>query len=305
MLGVATAAKLNPNSEMSHRLDQIEALNAPAIRTSINWRTCEPVAGSGDFVWTKSDTLLGGIGERGIKVCLTLQGRLDGHALDPDQVTGYGAFVRAAAERYHDPALILGYENQNEVMLGTKYDTNPTPERYVPMQRVFYEACKASSDLPVGTSAIIGNINWLAECYAAGIKGTFDFATFHPYTCHGTPSMSPSESMHAQRGGWWAMQHVGHQTMRDNGEGHKTIWATEFGSNAGGGREDRGEKVQAADLADAAHRFANNPHLEHLFWFDGWDTLPQTKDQGDWMGLYRADGTEKLAAQTFRDLVAA
>lgn len=292
MLAIATGAKLAPNAEMGHRLDQLVALGTPAVRTSIGWAQCEPQPGQ--FQWTKADTLLDAIAGRGLKVCLLLQGRMDGHALDPDHIAGYATFVRAATDRYHDPALVLGYENQNEIMLGTKYDTNPTPARYVPLQQAFYEACKTSSDLPVGTSARIGNAGWLAACYKAGIKDHFDFATEHPYT----RPLSPTESMQQRHGGWWAM-HLDRQAMVANGDSHKTIWATEYGSNTGG-TQARTEQQQSDDLEDAAHRFATNPHLEHLFWFDGWDTSPQSQDQGDWMGLYDAQGNEKPACATFR-----
>lgn len=300
MLGIALGAKLNANAEMPHRLDQIVGAEAPAVRFSISQKQCEPVPGSGEFVFDKTDALLTAVRARGLHVCLTLQGLLDGHALDPDHIASYAKFVTAATKRYDDPTLILGFENQNEVMLGHKYDTNPTPARYVPLQRAFYGACKASSPLPVGTSAIIGNKNWLEYCYDAGIKGYFDWVAYHPYTCHGEPPMSPTESLHAEQSGWWGM-HLARVSMKENGDGSKKIWATEYGSPTGG-RNPRSEAQQAADLTDAAHRFAKNAALEHLFWFDGWDTAPQTSDPGDWMGLYRADGTEKLSVATFRSL---
>jgi endo-1,4-beta-mannosidase len=296
-LGLATGAKLAPNAELAHRLDQIVSVGAPIIRTSIGWAQCEPQPGV--FDWKRSDLLLAAIRGRGLRVCLLLQGRMDGHALDPDQVAGFGKFCAAAAERYHDPTLILGYENQNEIMLGTKYDTHPTAERYVPLQRVFYEACKPWGP-PVGTSARIGNQGWMEKCYAAGIKGFFDFCTEHPYT----KPLSPSESMRQQRGGWWAM-HLDRQAMIANGDGDKPIWATEYGSPTGGrSSEARTERQQASDLADAANRFAKRDFLEHLFWFDAFDVAPQTSKPGDWCGLIRADGSPKRAAQTFRDLVA-
>lgn len=298
MLGVAPGARLNAHT-LDADLDHLAALNAAAIR----WYPSRAHTEGGD--WSFPDRVVDGCEARDLGICLGVQAVLNGRALDPAHVPTTATYAATMARRYVARKPTMGFEGPNELMLGRntahpKYDPDPTPARYLPLQRAMYDAIKGvDAGVLVGTGSIIGQADWLDGLYvAAGADRPWDFVAYHPYD----KPESPTEDVRSGHGGWPAMLDSRH-VMRAHGDAHKATWATEWGTNTGG-RDAVTEQVQAADLIDAVHRWRRHPWAGPLFVFCGWDADQATNDPGDWMGLLRADRSEKLAAATFRQLAA-
>lgn len=296
MLGIAPGARLNANADLDRDLDRIKGLGAHAIRWYANWPGIEPEMGSGEFNWREPDLVIAGCADRELDVCLGISSRADGHLFDPDHVAAIGPFAAAVAARYQPSGVVIGYEGPNEAF-APDVDTDPSGTRYTACQKSIYAAIKnaVGPAALVGTGGIIGSAQHLIDLYAAGCKPFFDFLAWHPYT---RPA-SPTESVRSGHGGWAAMLDARH-VMARAGDGHKQIWVTEYGSNTGG-HEALSEQVQATDLRDAVSRFRRHPWAGPFFCFCAQDAeAPKTK--GDFMGLLHDDGTEKIAAATFRAL---
>lgn len=298
MLGIATGAKLNANASLDHDLDLIAKSGAHAIRWYIDWNGVEPSMGTTNRVWTEPDAVVAGLHARNVDVLLGISSRADGHLLDADHVAAIGPFAAACAQRFGTLSNVLGFEGPNEVMLATKQDTNPTPERYTAMQRELYGAIKSvDAGALVGTGGIIGSEKFLQGLYDAGCRPWFDFVAWHPYT----RPLSPTQSMKAGHGGFPAM-FAARDIMVAAGDTAKQIWVTEYGAGSTG-RDARGDDGQVHDLLDAYHRFSKHSWAGPFFWFCGWDDRTDpTQKPGDSMGLYRADDSEKPVLQTFRAL---
>lgn len=299
MLGIATGARLTAKT-LDADLDDLKALEAHAIRWYPEWARVEPDEGSGNYDWSFPDRVVDGCTSRDLAICLGVQARLDGKALDASHLHPFGRYAGALATRYAGRG-IIGWEGPNEIMVGRnkphpKYDPNPTAVRYLPFQQAMHDAIKAADPTAlVGTGSIIGEADWLTDLYAAGAAPYFDFIAYHPYT----RPLSIQEAMHAGHGGWPAMLDA-RQVAVANGDAHKQFWITEDGWNTGG-REPASEAEQAVYLADAFRRHARRAFFGPMFVFCGWDADdPTSTDPGDHMGLLRADRTEKPAAVAFR-----
>lgn len=300
MLGIAPGARLGVNKNLGRDLDQLKALGCPAIRWTLPWLDTERVMGSGDFDWTHGDAMLAALAEREMEWCLTIGTRADGNLFAPDHVAAIGPFAAATAARYFPSGTVIGFEGPNESNL-EKASKNQTPAEYVACQRAIFEGIRnaVGPAALVGNGGIIGSSKELVALYAAGLKTVVDMVIWHPYT----HPLSPTQSMQQQTRGWWAM-HEARQVMVANGDAHKQIWITEYGTNTDG-REPSPEAVQASDLTDAVTRFRRHTWTGPMFVFCGVDNSPMTTDPGDSMGLLRADGTEKPAAAVYRELVTA
>lgn len=298
MLGIATGARLAFKT-IDRDLDDLHRLGAQAIRWYPNRGRIE----GGD--WAFADAVVDGCEARGMGVLLGVAATLDGRAMDPAHAQPLGAYAGGLATRYAARTPTLGFEGPNELMLGRnsrhpKYDPDPTPARYLVLQRAMFEAIKTvDAGVLVGLGSIIGAPDWLDGLYKVGAKPFFDFVPYHPYD---RPE-SPTEDVRSGHGGWPAMLDS-RKVMRANGDAHKQTWVTEFGTNTGG-RGAVSETLQAKDLSDALHRWRRHPWAGPFFNFCGWDADDAGDDPGDWMGLLRADRTEKPAAATFRAFAAA
>lgn len=296
MLGIATGARLSPKT-LTRDLDALKSLEADAIRWYPNRPRIED-----DDDWSFADAVLDGCEARGLGICIGVAAVLDGKSLDDAHVPTTASYAASLARRYATRKPTLGFEGPNELMIGRhtahpKYDPDPTPARYLPMQRAMYDAIKSvDAGSLVGLGSIIGQADWLEGLYTVGAKPWFDFVPYHPYD---RPE-SPTQDMQSGHGGWPAMIDS-RAVMRENGDAHKPTWVTEFGTNTGG-RGAVTEAVQARDLSDAVKRFRKHPWAGPFFVFCGWDADDPTDKPGDTMGLLRADRTEKAAATTFRAL---
>lgn len=302
MLGIATGARLTAKT-LESDLDRIKSLDADAVRWYPVWSAVEqPLGAARD--WTYPDRVVDACRARGLEIVLGISATRDGarNACDPALIAPRANYAAEMTQRYFSSGVVLGIEGPNEVMLGRhtaqpKYDPDPSPARYLPVQRAFFESIKAvEPTVLVGLCSIIGQADWLQGLYDLGAKPFFDFVPYHPYT----RPLSPTEAIRSGHGGFPAMYDA-RAVMVASRDAHKQVWVTEFGTNTGG-RGAVSEDVQAHDLTDAVKRFRKHAWAGPFFTFCGWDADNPTNDPGDWMGLLRTDRTEKLAATTFRGL---
>jgi hypothetical protein len=114
---------------------------------------------------------------------------------------------------------------------------------------------------------------WLKAMYDAGAGGHFDIISTHPY--QGIADEVPEAP---DNGTKWRLSHVPavHRLMKNNGDGDKPIWFTEFGwsnhaNSFGLGNWEQGVTAeQQADYFVRAIKFigANYPYVKKIFWYN-------------------------------------
>jgi polysaccharide biosynthesis protein PslG len=148
----------------------------------------------------------------------------------------------------------------------------------------------------------------------------FDGVSYHPYSTPHLPC-APSKSIcafdpnptmkdnYGMRNGWDRMLNA-RRVMVAFGDASKKIWITEFG---GPTKAQRGtpkalsEGEQANLLAAGFQRASQYSWVSEICWFTYSDRggNPQADPAGGWMGLIRANGTNKPAFSTYQRLARA
>lgn len=178
---------------------------------------------------------------------------------------------------------------------------------YTAIKAVSQDALVAAGDIAqygyydfVGTAGQdMHEINYLEAMYAWGAGGYFDILAVHPYMGNEEP---PHRSGGDQWSGWLAMYALPlNNSMRHimvkNGDGHKKIWATEFGYNLGGGSPVT-EVQQASFLTTAYDLWRKHPWAGPMFWYNHRDA------GGITFGLMELTTRRKRAAfYTYQDSV--
>jgi hypothetical protein len=209
----------------------------------------------------------------------------------------YAHFVATFAQRYA-PHGVTVYELGNEPN-HVRQGNQPDAATYARLLCATHTAVKAvvpnSTVLTGGlggTKSGAGGVSgpaFVRSLYANGAKGCFDGISYHPYTY---PQVAPDNGTR----GWTGMLMV-RQTMVANGDSAKKIWATEYGAPTNGpsSRHFTSEAAQANILTTAYRLFDSYSWAGALCWFDYKDNGTDAKDQGDWFGLRRANGSPKPA----------
>lgn len=277
-------------AELARELDGYSALGAGWMRFDVKWSVVERSRGS--FDWTNYDRVIGAANARGLKVVANLAytpdwARPAGATDDkyaPSDAADYARFARAAVARYA-PLGVKHFEIWNEPNIVVFWKPAPDPARYTALLRQAYAAMKqvdssitvlAGAFSPAGgyhdpacngqPSRDINAIDFLERMYASGAAGSFDALAHHPYSGSAEPSGT-------HRCNAWN-QMVGtspslRSVMVANGDAGKTIWATEFGSEA----DKLGEQAQAAQIDDAMRLWRTYPWAGQLMVFAYKQTL--------------------------------
>ncbi len=199
----------------------------------VQWRHCNPQPGV--FRWFDEEIL--DLHKRGYMILGTLvrtpkwagrkpeggSGRTPYTAYVPKQMAWYGEFVRRAAERYR--GVVDCWEMWNEPY-GRGFWAG-TPEEYVELERVGYQAAKAANPAckVVGLCVYPGYRKWVERVAAAGGFKWLDIVSFHVYLSPGLVAVSP------ERGSSRLEEFVGYlrQVARRHGRGGVRIWDSEGG----------------------------------------------------------------------------
>jgi hypothetical protein len=230
--------------DQARELDGMVAMGAKWLRFDIPWTVVEQTRGVYD--WKVEDTVVSAARARGLNVLLMI-GYTPAWArssecpaddkCEPANVADYARFAEATV-RHYAPMGVSAYELWNEPNLGGVFwKPKANPVKYVSMVRAAYPLMKAvdpSATILVGSMAPapddgvnMSSTQFLKAAYAAGLHGTFDALSNHPY--YGPMNIATFKD-------WSAWMQMTMNTrygpaLRDqmvaNGDGDKKIWATE------------------------------------------------------------------------------
>jgi ribosomal protein L24E len=296
-------------------LDKLAAANVRWVRIDIGWAAWEE-AGKGQVSQWQADLLdrvVAAAEARNIDVLGTLwrtpawaNGGKD-TATPPTDLNEYARFAKYIAERYR--GRIAAWEVWNEPNMDDFW-AGADPVKYAAMARAAYPAFKAGDP---NAKVVIGSVSqndtaWLARMYDAGVQGSYDVLSTHPYQ---GPSDAPPEVL--DNGNFWIMDHVGavRSLMVARGDSAKSIWATEFGwsSHANTGSEPSwskgvSESAQADYLVRSLNWFASrHPYVTNMFWYNERNKTTGNAHQ-DNFGILRNDLSAKPAYNALKSMLA-
>ncbi len=253
-LGVNVALTDLDQTQLNARLDLLQARGVRVVRQAVRWADIEPERGA--FDWAATDRLIDAAARRGIAVLPVLwttpawargpSGSAQFPAIDsapPADPADFAAFAGAFAARYDRAkpgAVIHAYQIWDEPNLSSAWGNalvNPTA--YLQLVRAAREQIQQ-----VNPSAVIvlgalaptteqNNVNlapqtYLLKLYQLGGHEAFDVVAAKPYGFD-----NPPEDRRVDPG----VLNFSHliltrEVMQAHGDGHKAIWATQFGWNA-------------------------------------------------------------------------
>jgi hypothetical protein len=295
--------------------DQMNTVGVAWIRADFEWSGIERTRGS--FTWSKTDVAVGQATAHGIHVLATLdytpswarRNQTSDH-YPPDDPDDYAAFARATVLRYKDR--VHYWEIWNEPNYWRFWLPKPDVGAYVTLLRKAYAAIKSvdpsatvmTGGLTVGSRSNLPT-TFLRRMYdknGGTSAGLFDAVAWHPYCRSRNPTTST-----ARWCAWYQMNGArpsGRSVMVAHGDTAKSIWPTEYGVCTGGtGKFATSQTKQAAYMKVAYDQAGKLAYLGPLFWYSWQDsTSDQTQSALDFCGLTTADGTKKIAWDTYRRL---
>ena len=197
------------------------------------------------------------------------------------------------------PDGVQTYEVLNEI------NRQISAEAYVPLLKTCYNAIKssdpASTVLSSGLSDATGNeapVMYLRAMYAAGAKSYFDAVAVHPYSFGWVNVANESAPMYPASWNTFYELPTVYQVMKDNGDGSKKIWLTEYGcptGTEGGYQNPHGrawctDASLATDITQAYNQANTWSWIGNLFIYN-WQDASSGGD-GDF-GLYYSNGSPK------------
>ena len=291
-------------------LGLLKAAGVGTIRILLPWAGAEPADDT--FDWAAVDRMVNSANAHGIKVLATVNTTPDWAAVPgqqiytaaPADIAAYGDFVSAVATRYQGK--IADYEIWNEPNYEGFWEPAPDAAAYTALLKIAYNAIKAAdpdatviggsvaavAEVPGGPA--INPVTYLSQMYAAGAAGYFDALAFHPYLYS-----KPFSAQQGHAGVPFTQAQQLYEVMVANGDGHKKIWATEYGQPASEG----GEAVQAAYVGDFLRAWRSlefaGPAFIHTIADYGHDFPDQAT-----MGLFREDWTPKPVVAVVTQVIA-
>lgn len=288
-------------------LDMLAASGATEVRIDVSWAMLQPVGrDSYDLRWGVPfiDRVVKMARARGLDPLLTLwltpawANGGKGERVLPTDPRDYARAAAWAAARWADD--VKAWEVWNEPN-EPSYMVGADPVAYTRLLRAAYPAIKAAN--PNATVVFGGpasnDSRWIERAYAAGAKGYFDAMATHPYQA--VADLAPETP---DDGTIYHFTHLAsvHALMARYGDGHKPIWATEFGwsshPNVGTERNwERGvtERQQADYLVRALELVRTTmPYVTHMFWYADRDYKAGSVQNSNY-GLLRNDWSAKPA----------
>lgn len=226
-------------SERARSFAFVAAIGATSVRLDIPWRWLEQRRGT--FTWSLIDPVIAAAEAHGLSILAVLHTTPSWAALGgstnqqtrPANLTQWANYVDKVARRY--AGRISTYEIWNEPNGVEYFAPEPNPEAYAELVRAAVPKIRAADPqaailagalgpAPANDPAYIPAVEFFERMLAAGV-GTVDGYSFHPYD---------NDQFMADATYWdnTAMRQMMrmHELLRQRGEGHKKIWATEYGA---------------------------------------------------------------------------
>lgn len=239
---------------------------------------------------------------------------------DPAQ---FATFAGEAVKRYA-PQGIHQWEIWNEPNMGNYWQPKGNVVGYSDLLKATAVAIRKQDPQAIIVTGGLGPadtkgedispLDFLDQLYKSGAKSSFDAVGSHPYSFPVTASYTAS---------WSAWQQMANTTrslrsiMIANGDTAKQIWSTEYGASTGGpgllattdnyqldgGSDHVSEDLQKMMLTEAITAHAVQPWAGPLFWYSYIDIGTSQRDNENFFGLRRFDGTSKPAYSILRSLL--
>ncbi|QEM45265.1 Ig-like domain-containing protein [Mycolicibacterium grossiae] len=296
-------------AQIDTALDALQSLGITDLRVLVPWAAVQPLQGWND--WSAVDRVITSAAARNIKVLGVLNSTPTWAAVDntwplagmPKDNAQFAAFAGAAAARYKGK--VTAWEVWNEPNGFNFWQPGPNAAQYTELLKAAYPAIKAADPDAVVVAASVGSvIDWgnllvnpvrfVSEMYAAGAAGYFDALSFHPYQ-YTTPFTQGGylyESPLNQVNRIYAL-------MVANGDGHKKIWATEYGQPS----SQASDENQAAYLGDFLRGWRTLSFAGPAFIHTLVDRADGDPVEGSF-GLFHPDWTPKPSASTVVTVIA-
>lgn len=269
-------------------LDRLAAAGVDSVRLDISWEMLQPTSrNSYDMGWgvPRIDQRIAEITSRGMKVLLLLywapqwsSGTTAKNGV-PGDPADYGRAAAWAAQRWAGDIHAIELWNEPDL---SDYLANRSVATYTALVKAAYPRIKAVNPAitVVAGAPTYVQTGWYERFYELGGAGHYDALGIHPYM-----GLADTEPATCDKN-WIEYQPCNIpnliQLMRANGDGDKTIWATEYGwsahDNSGYGSPTptwkRGvSRSQQADyLLQMQQYLAQWPQVEASFWYTDRDT---------------------------------
>jgi hypothetical protein len=288
------------------------------MRINLVWASVQPSSPS-QFDWGHYDNVISIAAQNGIRVLPTIYGTpswaaaRQNHPPSKAHLGDFGAFVRAAAERYgangtfwaQHPEIakwpVIDWQLWNEVNSPSFWYRKPSAKQYVALLRVFSGAVRSGD--PTAKIVLAGLFRtprirngipldrYLPAIYRRKAKPLFDAVAMHPY------ATTPRDALNAVRDT--------RKIMARFKDKKTPLWITEIGWATGGVRTPLtvSPKRQAAYLRRSYGLLAKNRrrlHIAGVVWYS-WKDLPG----GIWFnhtGLFSQDLQPKPSWNAFVSL---
>jgi polysaccharide biosynthesis protein PslG len=309
--GMSMGADLTnlPDSKFDFEMNTMRKIGVHWVRAIIPWGLVQP-HGPDDAEWTLVDRLVESVQAEGMQLDAIIDNPPLWAGESPPTVPGctvtpafdlqaYANFAKLVAQRYTS-TMVSAIEVENSPNLAGTWPT-PNPCDYARLMKDVYPAVKGvDNKIRVlnggvgGTRSKRGALSgdkWIAQLYQNGAAGTFDALSFHPYSY----PCSPSEGCGTRT--WGELSKV-RQSMMDNGDGAKKIWATEFGAPTSGVGADGHvtEAQQSSIMVDGMKSWAAFPWAGPFMVYELRDYGTDVADKSDWFGLISNDLKHKKPA---------
>ncbi|MGB2921060.1 MAG: cellulase family glycosylhydrolase [Mycobacterium sp.] len=285
--------------ELQTTMDQVADAGATWIRFDVSWTFGEPTPGQLD--WTASDRVVEAATNRNLQILATVTNSPAWAAQNALRQTSrpavparYAEFAGEVAGHYAGD--VQHYEIWNEPNGRLFFEPDPDPAIYTAMVREAYAAIKSVDPGAVVVAGSLGATNptpgniapveFLSQMYAAGVAGSFDALSYHPYDFVAPLAVgalhpnSPTQQMVAMR-----------ELMAANGDGGKTIWLTEYGAPSSVVGPDR----QATLVVDSVRQWPEVSLSGPFFVYALRDSGTDPTDPHTGFGLIATDSTPKPA----------
>jgi polysaccharide biosynthesis protein PslG len=314
------------STERARQLDAAKDLGAGIVRVDVGWSSLEQ-NGKGQYSsWylNKLDSVVSEAEARGLKLLLTFTETPCWASSAPDSIkqdcagswwdrgvqdyaprnpADYADALAFLVQRYR--GRVAAWEIWNEPNLDSFFKAPDKASAYAALAKAAYPAAKAADpDTTVLAGALAdANVAFTRALYAAGIKGSFDAFSIHPYS----GDRSPLDPLDGQDPSWTFIRGVPavHQVMLDNSD-DKPLWLTEFGWNTSTERNTEpwrngvSEETQATYIEQAYQQMTQWSYVPVGITYELKDRSSDTTHYLDNFGFLRYDGSHKPAYAAYQ-----